>query len=94
MVGKMIPITDSTGTGGTITFDTQPAAFASNDTAKLHMGPLGVGEFGWDLVADDDDIDYNTSVGTGIVLVGADPEHKLTLWRIRQHKYAGHALTV
>ena len=93
-VGKMIPITDSTGGGGTLTFATQPAAFAAGDTAILHMGKLGIGEFGWDLVAADDDIDYDTSVGTGLVLVDADPANKITYWKIRQHLLAGHALAI
>ena len=93
-IGKMIPITASTGAGGTITFATQPAAFAAGDTAILHIGKLGIGEFGWDLVAADDDIDYDTSVGTGLVLVDADPANKITYWKIRQHLLAGHALAI
>ena len=93
-VGKMIPITDSTGGDGTLTFATQPAAFAAGDTAILHMGKLGIGEFGWDLVAADDDIDYDTAGGTGLVLVDADPANKITYWKIRQHLLAGHALAI
>lgn len=94
LIGKKIPITASTGAGGTITFGTQPAAFAAGDTAKIHLGPLAVGEYGWDLNATWDDIDLDTSGGTGLVLVGADPDRGVTYWKIRQHLLAGYVLTI
>ena len=73
MNGKMIPITDSTGIGGTLTFATQQAAFAANDTAYLCPGPLAIGEFGWDLTADATDVDWDTSGGEALKLVDVAP---------------------
>ena len=93
-IGKMIPITASTGASGTITFATQPAAFAAGDTAILHIGKLAIGEYGWDLVAADDDVDYDSDTGTGLILVDADPERKVTYWKIRQHKFAPYTLVI
>lgn len=90
LVGKMIKITDSTGATGTLTFGTQGAAFAAGDTAYLHPGPLCVGEYGWDLTADGTDVDWDTDGGEALQLVGADPEQKLSYWKLRLHQFATH----
>ena len=89
--GKMIKITDSTGSTGTLTFDTQIAAFASGDTAYLHPGKLAIGEYGWDLTSDGTDVDWDTSGGEALVLVDADPERKLSYWKLRLHQLGNDA---
>jgi|GEM_PF-1579456 len=87
LAGAMIPITDSTGSGGTITFATQTAAFASGDTAYLHPGPLAIGSYGWDLTSDGTDVDWDTSGGEVLQLVDAQPELKLSFWKLRLHQF-------
>lgn len=91
LVGKMIPITASTGSTGTLTFATQPAAFAAGDKAILHAGPLAIGEYGWDLNSDGTDVDYGSSGGEALILVDAKPELKLTYWKLRLHQFGNDA---
>jgi hypothetical protein len=87
MIGRRIKITDSTGASGTLTFATQQAAFAVGDTAYLCPGPLAIGEYGWDLDADGMNIDWDTSGGESIVLVGADPANMISRWKFRLHQF-------
>lgn len=87
LVGKMVKVTDSTGSTGTLTFAALSSALASGDTIILHAGPLAVGEYGWDLDSDGTDIDYTTSGGEALQLVGADPEKKVTYWKARLHQF-------
>lgn len=86
MIGKKIKITDSTGSTGTLTFDTQPAAFASGDTAYLCPGPLAIGAYGWDLDSDGMEVDWDTSGGEALVLIDVDPETFTTYWALRLHQ--------
>lgn len=85
--GTMIPITDSTGAGGTLTFATQAAAFAAGDTAYLCPGPLAIGEYGWDLTADGTDVDWDTSGGEALQLVDVAPDKFLSYWKLRLHQF-------
>ena len=94
MISKRIPITDSTGTGGTLTFPTQTAAFASGDTAKLCPGKLAVGLFGWDLDSDGTDVDWDTSGGEVLELVGSDPSIMTSYWKIRLHQMGNSTLAI
>jgi hypothetical protein len=89
MKGKRIKITDSTGTTGTLTFDAQPAAFASGDTAKLCPGPLAIGTTAWNLDSDGLNVDFakNTTTGESLVLVGADPENMIAEFMLRRHRF-------
>jgi hypothetical protein len=87
LVGKRIPITDSTGATGTLTFSAQVAAFAAGDTAKLCPGPLAIGEKGWDLDADHLNIDWDTSGGEQLVLVDADPANMTAYFMLRLHQF-------
>lgn len=88
MVGKMIKITDYTGSGGTITFGTQPAAFASGDTAKLWPGPLAVTTYSHNLTSDGTDIDWEeTAAGEAIQIVAADPANKELIVKFRLHQF-------
>jgi hypothetical protein len=92
--GKDIPITDSTGTGGTITFATQIAAFASGDTAYLCPGPLALTEFGWDLTSDGTDVDWDSSGSQGLQLVDASPENFVSYWKLRLHQFGNSAVSI
>lgn len=87
MIGKRIKITDSTGATGTLTFDTQPAAFAAGDTARLCPGPLAIGEFGWDLDGDAMNVDWDTSGGQSLMLVDVDPDNFTSYWMLRLHRF-------
>jgi hypothetical protein len=89
MIGKRIYITDSTGTGGTITFDTQPAAFASGDTARLCPGPLALYTTGWNLDDDAVDVDWaqNGTTGESLVLVDVNPSAMEAYFMLRLHKF-------
>lgn len=91
LVGKRIPITDSTGATGTITFAAQTAAFAAGDTAKLCPGRLAIREFGWDLDADGMNVDWDTSGGEALILVDADPTNMISFWKLRLHMFGNDA---
>jgi hypothetical protein len=89
-VGKMIKITDYTGSGGTITFATQPYAFASGDTVRLWPGPLAVTTYSHNLTSDGTDIDWEqTAAGEALQIVDADPINKHLVIKFRLHKFAG-----
>jgi hypothetical protein len=88
--GKVITITDSTGASGTLTFDTQPAAFAAGDTAYLCPGPLAIGEYGWDLDADGMNVDWDTSGGSALTLIDTDPDTFTTYWILRLHQFGNY----
>lgn len=91
MIGKRIPITDSTGATGTLTFDTQPAAFQAGDTARLCPGPLAIGEYGWDLDADGLNVDWDTSGGEALILVDVDPANMTAYFMLRLHTFGNDA---
>jgi hypothetical protein len=91
LVGKRILITDSTGSTGTLTFAAQKAAFGAGDTAYLCPGPRAIGSYGWDLVADADDIDWTSSGGEALELVGVEPEKFITYWKFRLHQLGNDA---
>lgn len=88
--GTKIKITDSTGSTGTLTFATQSAAFASGDTAYLCPGPLALTEYGWDLDSDGMNIDWDTSGGSALTLVGADPANMISFWMFRLHQFGNY----
>ena len=92
--GAMIPITDNTGSGRTLTFATQIAAFASGDTAYLHPGKLAVGSFGWDLDSDGMNIDYETDGGEAMIIADANPELKEVIIKLRLHQLGNSTLAI
>jgi len=92
--GKIIEITGSTGSTGTITFDTQAAAFASGDTAYLCPGSRAITEYGWDLDGDGMNIDWDTSGGSAITLVDVDPDTFTSYWMFRLHQFGNYAKTL
>jgi len=85
--GTMIPVTDSTGTTGSLTIPEQASAFANGDTVILHAGKLAIGEYGWDTTTGGTDIDFDTSGGEGLRLYDADPENKMMYFMVRLHTF-------
>ena len=84
--GKIVKISDFTGSGGTITLaETLTAALASGDTAYLCPGTRCRGQYGWDLNSDGTDIDWETSGGEALYFEGSDPDVFVTYWRLRLH---------
>ncbi|MEN6313249.1 MAG: hypothetical protein ABFD25_03255 [Clostridiaceae bacterium] len=91
LIGKKIPITDSTGNTGTLTFDTQPAAFAAGDTAKLCPGPLALTTLVWNLDGDGTNIDWDAiATGSGITLVDVDPANMNAYFMFRLHQFGNY----
>ena len=87
--GTMILITDHTGSGGTLTFATQPAAFVSGDTAYLHPGKLAIGNYAWDLDSNGTEVAYGDGAHDGYLmqLWDADPERKKAYYKLRYHLF-------
>jgi len=91
-IGKMIKITDYTGSGGTITVGTQPAAFAAGDTAYLWPGPLAATTYSHNLTSDGTDIDFEeTAAGEAIQIVEANPTKKELIVKFRLHQFGNDA---
>jgi len=94
-IGKMIKITDYTGTGGTITVGTQPYAFAAGDTVRLFPGPLAVTTYSHNLSAGGTDIDFSqAAAGEAIQIIEADPLNKQLVVKFRLHQFAGYPITI
>lgn len=90
-IGKKILITDYTGTGGTITFATQPYAFAAGDTVKLFPGPLAVASYSHNLTAGGTDIDFEeTAAGEAVQIIEADPIREHLVVKFRLHQFGTH----
>lgn len=88
MTGKLIKITDYTGSGGTITVATQPHAFASGDTVILWPGPLAVTTYSHNLTSDGTDIDFEeTAAGEAIQIIAANPINKELVIKFRLHQF-------
>lgn len=88
LVGKRVKIADFTGSTGTFTLaETLPSALASGDTAYLCPGPYAIGLFGWDSIAAQDDVDFESSGGETLQLYGTDPEQFKTFWKLRLHTF-------
>ena len=71
--GKVISITDSTGSPGTLTFATQAAAFAAGDTFQLCLGKYAENHLGYDLSADSLHPDFDADGGATLRFLYAEP---------------------
>ena len=90
--GKMVKVSDFTGSSGTFTLgETLPAALASGDTAYLCPGPRLVGKYHFDLVADGTDIDFDTNGGEAIQIYGSDVNTMTTYVKLRLHQLGNDA---
>lgn len=89
MIGKRIKITDHTGSGGTLTFATQPAAFASGDTAKVCPGLLALTTHTWDCDSTGVVVDWDASAtGEALELCDADPANMVAYFKLRLTHFA------
>lgn len=92
LIGRMVKISDSTGSTGTLTLaETLPAALAASDTIRIYPGRYALGEYGWDLNSDGTDIDYTSSGGESLQLVKADPFVKKAYYKLRLHSKGNDA---
>ena len=71
--GKVILLTDSTGSTGTLTFATQAAAFASGDTFQLCLGNYAENHLGYDLDSDAMNPDFDADGGATLRFLYAEP---------------------
>ena len=93
--GKRIPIADCTGATGTITVATQPAAFASGDTARICPGPLALTAHTWDLDSDGLNVDWDAAaVGEGLMLVDSDPANMIAFFMFRLHQFGNGTVAI
>jgi hypothetical protein len=91
MIGRRLKITDSDGSDGSVTFDTQPAAFASGDTARICPGPLAIGTLVWNLDGDGTNIDWDAvATGSALTLVDADPDNMNAYFMFRLHQFGNY----
>lgn len=95
LVGQKIKIADHTGATGVLTVSTQPAAFASGDTARICPGPLAITTHTWDLNSDGTEIDWDAAaVGEALELVAANPENMVSIWILRLNQHASYPLAL
>jgi hypothetical protein len=90
--GKIVDISDYTGTSGTITIgETLAAALASGDTAYLLPGKLAIGEYSFDLDSDGTDIDWETAGGEALQIVDSNPDTFELFVMLRLHQFGNDA---
>ena len=90
--GKIVKISDYTGSGGTITLaETLSATIASGDTAYLCPGPYAVTAYGWDLNSDGTDINFESSGGESLQIVDVDPDTFNIFVKLRLHQFGDDA---
>ena len=93
--GRLVPISDYTASGGTITLgETLPAALAANDTALLVPGIQAIGNHAHDLNSDGTDIEWESSGGECMEIWDVDPSAFTVFFRLRQHLNSPHALAI
>ena len=91
LVGRVINISDFTGSGGTITLgETLPVAISAGDTALLLPGPRAIGQYGWDLNSDGDDINWESNGGESLIFVGSDILNFFAFFKLRLHIKGSH----
>ena len=71
--GRVILLTDSTGSSGTLTFAAQAAAFASGDTYQLCLGYMAENHLGYDLDSDAMNPDFEADGGEILRFLYAEP---------------------
>ena len=83
--GKIIPITASTGSTGTITFAAQGAALASGDTYQICPGYMAENYLGFDLDSDAMNPDYDATGGNVLRILYSTPETMETYFIFEKH---------
>jgi len=71
---KILKITDSTGSTGTLTFAAQTAALASGDTYQLCLGNHAENHLGYDLDSDAMNPDFDADGGNVLRFLYAEPD--------------------
>lgn len=88
--GRIIEITDSTGSTGTLTFAAQEAAFQSGDTYQLVPGEYAEGYVGYDLDSDAMNPDYDANGGETLQFLYRKAGTMESFWRFILHEFANH----
>jgi len=71
--GRVILLTDSAGSSGTLTFAAQAAAFASGDTYQLCLGYMAENHLGYDLDSDAMNPDFEADSGKILRFLYSEP---------------------
>ena len=79
--GRIVKISDSTGSGGTLTLaETLPAVLASGDTYQLCPGYMAEGYLGYDLSSDAMHPDYDAIGGNVLKFQHSNPDTMESVW--------------
>lgn len=89
--GKIVKISASTGSTGTLTLsETLPAALAASDTILLVPGEFARGHFGWDLDSDAMNPDFDTDGGECLQFLNSNTDTMESFYKFRLHKFGEH----
>lgn len=89
--GRIVEISDSTGSTGTLTLaETLPAPLASGDTIYLVPGKYAEGYTGYDLTSDAMHPDYDAVGGASLQFLYSNTKTMESYWRFVLHEYANH----
>ena len=84
--GKIVSISDSTGSTGTITLaETLPAALASGDTIKICLGYMAENYLGYDLDSDAMNPDFDAIGGNVLRFLYSTPENMTMCFTFERH---------
>ena len=91
LVGKIVKISASTGSTGTLTLaETLPSVLASGDTILLVPGNHAEGYFGFDLDSDAMNPDFDAIGGESLLFLWSDPDKMVSYYKFRLHKLGNH----
>jgi hypothetical protein len=86
LVGRIVKISDSTGTGGTLTLaETLPAALASGDTFQLCPGYMAHDYLGYDLDSDSMNPDWDAVGGNVLRIHDTNPDAMEVRFTFERH---------
>lgn len=89
-VGKLAAITDFTTSSGTFT-----GTFTGGTTAgDTYLVFPPVGSYAFDVDAAADDLDFNTTGGESIIIVGNDTVNDYIFWKFRLHQFGAGVATI
>lgn len=91
LIGRIVKISDSTGSTGTLTLaETLPAALASGDTIRICPGYMMFGHSGYDLDSDAMNVNFDADGGASLVIVDADPDAFCMFVKFKLHALGNH----
>ena len=93
LIGRVVKISDHTGSGGTLTLaETLPSALAASDTIQVCPGRRAIGHYAYDLNSDGTDIDItDSSAGEALFIEGSEPDQFKLYIRFRLHQKGNDA---